>query len=194
MMIVFLKLPIVLKRRREVLKEKPIIFSTAMVKAIIAGTKSQTRRIIKTNLEIETDKNDKNYFYVQDEYGDGHKLLEYCPYKIGQILWVRETYTDTLGDDIIYKAGWDGDKEPKWKPGIFMPRTIARVFLKLTNIRIERVQDITEKDVYAEGIPKNSLSFKNSFIYLWNSINLKRGYGWEINPFVWVYDFKKVKM
>lgn len=186
------------------MKEKPIIFNTAMVKTIMLGNKTQTRRVIKIKSEIETDRHDKNYLYVQDEYGDSRHLLEYCPYKIGQTLWVRETFS-YFNNEIIYKAGphnlngkigWCG---LKWKPSIFMPRKIARLFLKITNIRIERVQDISAEDCINEGISLKSkkyiyadLKARALFHELWDSINKKRSYGWDKNPYVWVYDFEVI--
>jgi len=199
------------------MKKKPIIFSTAMVKAIIAGNKTQTRRIIKKvkdvyghehnidDAEIDIDKTGAHiYSKFKNKMFSGYTI---CPYKIGQILWIRETFTDTWGDDIIYKA--DGgsaveagySREPRWKPSIFMPRRAARLFLKVTNIKVERVQDIKLSDMLKEGLKAYSFhpdegdsesDIANRWIELWDSINKKRGYGWEINPLVWVYDFEVI--
>lgn len=183
------------------MKEKPILFSTEMVKAIKAGNKTQTRRVMKPQPEKKLLQSnvDLSWFIPEIDYGIGYKVGKTikCPYQVGQTLWVRETFTYLQGI-IIYKADFtkkdlDIIGMPIWKPSIFMPRKAARLFSKVNNIRVERVQDITQKDIYKEGIPETSYYFRNSFIRLWDSINEKRGYGWDRNPCVWVYDFEVIK-
>lgn len=117
--------------------------------------------------------------------------------------------------EIEYKAGGNGffmhgcnlcPDEPtvkwgewsKWRPSIFMPRDAARIFLRVTNVRVERLQDITEEDAIAEGIRigiggEPYFSCRDAFVALWNSINTKRGYGWDSNPWVWVYEFERAE-
>lgn len=147
-------------------------------------------------------------------------------YQPGDILWVRETWcelyvVDALGythydqpmhyyaadgypDITLYDA--DGfeldDQRIKWKPSIHMPREVARIFLKITGVRVERVQDITENDAVAEGTTNylmaggrqhEEMSMRAQFSMLWDSLNVKRGYGWEVNPWVWVYEFERVE-
>ena len=204
-------------------KEKPIIFNTEMVKAILAGNKTQTRRVFK---------NVNKYFKYKDTFCNHlwpgkrigmscsncwKEIIKKCPYEVGQTLWVRETwkYDGTIHNGAIrYKADnklirytpkqlgsytIDGN----WKPSIFMPRKAARLFLKITNIRIERIQEITPEDVEKEGViidydypligPCDAdiqLRASELFSELWDSINKKRGYGWDENPYVWVYDFE----
>ena len=182
------------------MKEKPIIFSTDMVKAILAGKKTQTRRVIKPQpkyLSYWT----VPVWVVKGEYLSGvSKWFTFCPYQTGQTLWVRETWIQDC-DDKIYKA--DSEVNPsdfKWKPSIFMPRSFARIFLKITNIRVERIQDISEEDVKAEGFTGGN-DLQNPcakpaikwFFYLWNAINKKRGFGWDVNPWVWVIEFERIK-
>ena len=172
------------------MKERPILFKGEMVRAIMEGRKTQTRRIVKNTDLIETIEDGIPYY--QDEYGDYHKTESACPYgKIGSLLWVRETFNSDWCDHVIYKA--DGgsaisagyDSEPKWKPSIHMPRIASRINLEITNIRVERLQDITEEESQAEGV-----SSKGEFKLLWCAIN---GFdSWNENPFVWVIEFKKV--
>ena len=126
----------------------------------------------------------------------------------GDILWVRETWSpvQVLPKRYLYKAdaenGGEGDGLPiRWRPSIHMPREAARIFLRVKNVRVERVQGITHAGALAEGIPqcpgwKYELSECDCTVYafaeLWNSLNAKRGYGWDTNPWVWVYGFERV--
>ena len=116
--------------------------------------------------------------------------------RAGDRLWVRETfYTDnhrqSNGLRILYKA--DGDTS-SWKSSIFMPRWASRIDLEITEVRVERVQEITEADAIAEGAVAyyGSDTAWGHFSVIWDSINAKRGYGWETNPWVWVISFRKI--
>ena len=122
---------------------------------------------------------------------------------------MRETYSPDLYDsgESVYKADADecilNNKYIKWKPSIFMPRKATRIFLKITNVRVERLQDITRSDIRKEGLvcPEHLASddkeynyrhwYIDDWIKLWDSINKKRGYGWDTNPWVWVIVFEK---
>lgn len=188
------------------MKEKPILFNTEMVKAVLADRKTQTRRVIKNACDIiqDWDDKDKSYGpYYEDQYGDFHKSIEACPYgQIGSVLWVRETFA-FYGDDIQgvvhYKATHQCEGSG-WKPSIFMPKKYCRIWLEIIDIRVERVQDIGEKDAESEGIQflrnapdvDEALSAKQLFECLWDSINEKRGYSWESNPWVWTVEFKRI--
>ena len=162
---------------------KPILFSTNMVRKILKGEKTQTRRVI------------------------GVKK----PYKVGEILWVRETWQNICAcpeqyrcacpEQYAYKA--DGEFVPySWKPSIHMPKAAARIFLEVLSVDIEQLQDITQEDCEAEGIPstngrKMGEPFWNAFCIsnfstLWDSINAKRGYSWNSNPRVYKYTFRVV--
>lgn len=161
-------------------KEKPIIFSTEMVRAILDGRKTQTRRVIKPQPKYELRLKDSRWHeYSENPLADsqvgspwGHEYK--CPWLIGDILWVRETWADLrgmgFGNDpktdkpwnFAYKAdikpGSDSDRARidygvKWKPSIYMPREAARLFLRVKNVRVERLQDITRMDCQAEGFP-----------------------------------------
>jgi hypothetical protein len=137
-----------------------------------------------------------------------------CPYgKPGDRLWVRETFGYiTLAENeaftmrrpdgcpvrVYYKAeaireGWT-DMVP-WTPSIFMPRWASRIMLEIISVRVERLQDISEADAFAEGISGGDWLGDpvGEYKKLWNSINEKRGFGWDKNPWVWVIEFKKLE-
>lgn len=198
--------------------EKPIIFSTEMIRAILDGRKTQTRRIIKpqppdTSLLIRGPewyepamknkfgelKPGKPIYGIYDEYGEwGIK----CPYYPGMVLWVRETWCNAGVFGYAYKATDTLPVSAKsgWRSPRYMNREAARIFLKVNHVRVERLQDITEEDARAEGvkgIPRSrELYPTDDYIYpfkrLWDNINAKRGYGWETNPWVWVIEFRRV--
>jgi len=202
---------------------KPIIFSTPMVQAILAGRKSMTRRVIKdkditNNFDIDID--GSVYAYIDPETGDSCPPTAIAKYQVGDILWVRETWSRDENGEYVYRTNYgttEDDSFPpsmfRWRPSIHMPREAARIFLKVTNVRVERLQDITEEDAIAEGVSwldeacysnngwtptlydldsGGSPVFRDGFTALWDSINAKRGYGWETNPWVWVIEFEKI--
>ncbi len=204
---------------------KPIIFSTPMVQAILAGRKTQTRRIVKEDkrgqwVAVNNARNHEYgasvpcYLHREVSVDDKSRNIMYPKYDVGDILWVRETWSRDESGEYVYRTNYgttEDDSFPpsmfKWKPSIHMPREAARIFLKVTNVRVERLQDITEEDARAEGVngiprstvlyPNDSYILKyNDYIYpfkqLWNSLNQKRGYGWDTNPWVWVYEFEKI--
>lgn len=168
---------------------KPILFSTAMVQAILDGRKTQTRRVIKPE-----------WIRCLDPEDDRDQVLAQSPYQVGMNLWVRETWAyRAAGIGYVYRA--DGEQSvERWKPSIFMPREACRLMLEVTGVRVERVQEISEKDAMREGAKyaieevdddfNCTYSYREGFKELWNSINAKRGYGWDVNPFVLVIDFK----
>jgi hypothetical protein len=199
------------------MKIRPILFSTPMVQAILDKRKTQTRRIIKPQ-PIEAT-------YGKMMYGEleltMNSLKNHSKYQIGDIIWVRETwqYSDDLEHPYLYKQKELEELTPAffklmtWKPSIFMPKEVCRTFLVCTDVRVERLNDISEKDAIAEGIieyaygywknytslfsggrPKTNIDFKSpcdSFKTLWQSINGKGS--WEANPWVWAYDFKQTE-
>jgi len=151
---------------------------------------------------------------------DGGFLVIKCPYGgIGDRLWVRETWRVIANEErygIVFKDGgikfFEGQTtykiEDKWRPSIFMPRWASRITLEITGVRVERLQDICESDVISEGCPDIPLLYEPQnmsridvlnaqrlswFAELWDSLNAKRGYGWDTNPWVWVIEFKVVK-
>jgi hypothetical protein len=178
------------------MKTRPILFNTEMVQAILAGNKTQTRRIVKG---IALDWLQPKMFtpkFVSDS--ENHL----CPQGlIGDQLWVRETfvwegetkYTDIspIGD-FYYKADFeDGEGPVKWKPSIFMPREACRIILEITDIKVERLQDISNDDAWCEGVSKSpEYDCVAYFKELWEKINGKGS--WKKNPWVWKIVFKKI--
>lgn len=209
---------------------KPILFSTPMVQAIIAGRKTQTRRIIKpqpthfiankgaTPGLTEWAFDAKDIFARPSIDGDEIK----CPYQVNDILWVREKFAPPTAGQLstayMYAADFPVNPFVKgiWKPSIHMPKEAARLFLRITDIRVQRLKDITEEDAIAEGVEKygegwkaydviekgphkgkshpwNAVPYKNavlSFFSLWQSINGEESL--DSDPYVWVYTFERV--
>jgi|LSQX01.1.fsa_nt_gb hypothetical protein len=173
-------------------KIKPILFNTAMVGAILGGRKTQTRRIMKLQ-PVENDFDGPYWFEPtitkkngeqepgEPIYGisanDGEWGIK-CPYQPGDILWVRETWSKDENGEYVYRTNYgttEDDSFPpsmfKWKPSIHMPREAARIFLKVTNVKVERVQDITAHDAIREGM-ESEIPFDtvDEFKELWDSI------------------------
>ena len=232
------------------MKEHPILFSSEMVKAILNGSKSQTRRVItKANSKIGergdwanlcwdgsaiyhdipvelrlqhlvTDKKaplpfvdpgfgDHTYQYLHVPYRWAEDQTIYRVYpriEPGDRLWVRETWAPDNAGGIVFKA--DGNNVPSWmtadgreipcywKPSIFMPRCASRITLEVVSVKPERLQNITEGDAVAEGMPLEEHPFDAPpamrFATLWDSINGKK-HPWASNPFCWRIEFKRVE-
>lgn len=198
-------------------QEKPILFSGAMVRAILEGRKTQTRRVIKTQPTTFPDQGSGLWHHVRGAKWESG-LPYICPYgKPGTYLWVRETFNVGWldGGKVLYRADGGSAKkagypaEPVYKPSIHMPRWASRITLEIVSIKVERVQDISEAGAISEGIYRGENGFyanypegetvpgwrdpRKSFQSLWDSINLDRGYGWENNPFVWAIEFKRLE-
>lgn len=188
-------------------KPKPILFNTEMVQAILEGRKGQTRRPIDVDISnnFDCDPDGTVVAYMNPETGDMYDPLEIAPYKQGDILYVRETFSPNFfpDDSPVYKAscpksGWS---EIRWKPSIFMPKEAARIFLRVTDVRVERLQDIDHTGIRAEGCLPDCVCggefetlLRKYWIPLWDSINAKRGYSWDSNPWVWVIKFERVEI
>ena len=206
------------------MKERPILFSAPMVRAILAGTKMQTRRVVKpqppaSTHQVETwhHPDAKPRFFTWTTAGEISDQWEPlpCPYgQPGDRLWVRETFRGCRAYEVQGYAPKDWGNKPIWfaadgtppgrpeqwalrsRPSIHMPRWASRITLEVTDVRVERLQDISEADAVAEGV-KNSLHLPGgrfateNFAHLWWSIN---GDGsWEANPWVWVVEFKRIE-
>jgi len=199
-------------------KERPILFSGAMVRAILDGTKTQTRRVMKdwvkhphlfeANTTIQCNQGVACWVRadMRDSLGGPCYIQSRCPYgQPGDRLWVRETWAHTdyeregpFQNCTIYRAdGEDGVWDApgyRWRPSIHMPRWASRITLEITGVRVEQVQDITPDDAYAEGIREVYYEHAvGAFRVLWDSINAARGYGWASNPWVWVVEFRRVQ-
>ena len=178
------------------MKERQIIFRTDMVQAILDGRKTQTRRVMKPQP-------DALYRLTDDKHS---------PFQIGQTLWVRETFYKPSNDldKVVYKYKADANRSylagfklagAKWTPSIFMPRWASRITLEITGVRVEKLRDIKWRDVKAEGVDLTGMTSRgwnrdvdagHRFANLWDSINAKNGFGWEVNPWVFVISFMKL--
>ena len=183
--------------------EKPILFNTEMVRAIQEGRKTQTRRIIKglplypPFLEV-----DEGRGWLEDsESGTFYALEAFSKVQPGDVLYVRETWA-LASYGYIYRADRDSPGfVGRWYPSIHMPRKAARIFLKVKDIRAERLQEITSGEAVAEGIKSNLRSPSEAadaliaFEELWNGTikpsDFSR-YGWKANPWVWVVEFERI--
>jgi len=188
-------------------KERPIMFSGPMVRALLSGRKTQTRRLFKwkgghAGLDSMCPRSTNEFVDVVFR-----ELEKNCPYgKPGDRLWVRETWLDRCTDphvaEIEYRADCVGFMPDwKWKPSIFMPKIYSRLTLEVTAVRCERLQDISPDDARAEGCGTDEIPWKAfpalhdnpwvaTYASLWDSIN---GAGsWASNPWVWVISFCKI--
>lgn len=145
-------------------------------------------------------------FYIDDKkHIDGVYTKQ--PYQVGDILWVRETWQESecfdysIKNKYCYKANKIDEEiateyKIKWRPSIHMPRIAARMFLKVTDVRVERLQDMSIEDMLCEGIKATPGTIQpypsERFKPLWDVIYTKQGYGWNENPYVWVIEFQKV--
>lgn len=189
--------------------DRPILFSAPMVRALLDGKKSQTRRVLRqqphTRPEIEGDAGEEMAVYDGDRcYGRWP-----APYRIGDRLWARETWQVPALCDPQYRATdtvrvghWNPESGP-WRSPIHMPRWASRLTLTVSEVRVQRLQEISEEDAVAEGIkvvnpaagyyvspahPDGKHRFGDNayemFCHLWDSLNASRGYGWDANPWV----------
>ena len=187
---------------------KPILFNTEMVRAILDGRKTCTRRLVKPQpdekytfpLGFVTDSTEKKevgcFGFAANEYGGSIQYVK-PPYRYapGDILYVRETWKKAP-NGYYYYEDWQRDDiadVTKWKPSIHMPKEAARIWLKVTNVRVERLQDMTDDDAEAEGCfdyTSTALGFPDVWDSTIKKSDLDR-YGWDANPWVWVIKFER---
>lgn len=192
------------------MKERPILMNTSMVRATLEGRKTQTRRLVKNceNIDLlELWNHNKDYVLSQSPYG-----------KVGDVLWVREAYCHHYfeHDSHAYMADWGSVAaeyctKPKWKPSIHMPKEAARIFLRITDVRVEKLQAISASDAIAEGIScTNETPFDDEPNVFFNYINPLSPYpdpidsfrslwisicgqsSWDEDPLVWVCEFERI--
>jgi hypothetical protein len=203
------------------MKEKPILFSTEMVQAILAGRKTQTRRVAKISSQMAP----KDIQYLDNalprfQFKAGYMSWQIeCPYgKVGDILWVRETWARAIGSEqvttsekataveispdrfIVFKAESKEETHPehpewgkkRWKPSIHMPKDAARIWLRIKDVRVERLQDISNEDIREEGAAEfGCTTHRLNWKMLWERINGSES--WNANPWVWVIEFQRIK-
>ncbi len=186
------------------MKERPILFSGPMVRAIRDGRKTQTRRILKPQGAVLTDEKARS-FGIRPPQTRNHPVVP-CPYgQPGDRLWVRETWAphaDMPTRAAIYRCDRGGDYQDtttpnfRWSPSIHMPRWASRITLEIVSVRVERLNDISAEDAELEGCNRfvdssGSYDARVQFCELWESIH---GHGsWDLNQWVWVVEFKEVK-
>ena len=194
------------------MKPKGILFKGEMVRAILEGRKTQTRRLVKPQPDKEHD--GEPYWNIGGyrawwmrkvtdvtRMGSTNRILP--KYQVGDVLYVKETFHDPKLrlPKIEYRADWSADDDCnerffRWTPAIFMPAQHARIWLRVTAVRCERLQDITEADAKAEGCKPELVdpmieSYTDGYQALWTAIN---GPGsWDLNPWVWVYSFERIE-
>lgn len=192
----------------------PILFNTEMVRAILDGRKSCMRRICKDGNEYTVP--DMNFYnadrrtyaihnYADKEHTDKLSTAERtCPICPGDILYIRETWSPVFirPRRYLYKVECkDVENLPiKWHPSIHMPKEATRIWLEVTDVRVERLQEMWASDVPKEGIyfnkPTTADEMLMAFAKLWNSTIKKSdldSYGWNANPWVWVIEFERCK-
>ena len=221
------------------IKERPIIFSGEMIRAILDDRKTQTRRVIKPQPGVGVvaqsvyPRPDGRYCWVLDATGVALSEPFGCPFgKPGDMLWVKETWADVNSEsgpallyrsdgfmhfcaddaypveyerypncqftmwctDLVYREQRGCKSDHKWRSPIHMPRWASRIQLRITDVRVERVKDISEGDAYHEGVvlPEPELqTYYGEFKRLWESINGKK-HPWWHNDWVWVVEFERI--
>ena len=203
-------------------RERPIIFDAESVRAILDGSKSQTRRVVKRTDagRVKAPGTARNWHL------DDPDAVKACPYGVpGERLWVRETWGAVSPDEhvrplrecaIEYRAdsgashpgGWDNapdDAEAlRWRSPIHMPRWASRLTLEITEVRVRRIQEITDEEAIAEGVddwaPLDGARLtelardvpRAQFHMRWDFLNARRGYSWDSNPWVWAITFTRL--
>jgi hypothetical protein len=205
-----------------------IIFSTPMVQAVLEDRKNMTRRVAKVNnpedWEAGNNCRASEYgaevpCYITRKMATEERGIHYPKYDAGDILWVKETwgyswFAETDGEAPIQRYIFRADENSsviRWRSSLFMPRAAARIFLRVTDVRVERVQEITDADAVREGFsgvpcehPFGRYACEDcmntgwlepptvGFMETWEKLNAKRGYGWDTNPWVWVISFERI--
>lgn len=184
------------------MKERPILFSAPMVRALLAGMKTQTRRVAKLTEAAHVKEPGGNRRWHP---ADPDARLA-CPYgQPGDLLWVRETWGQFIGIvELAYRADYTAcstshqvfaSSNRGWRASIHMPRAASRITLRVTDVRVERLQDISDADIEAEGLPIGAWyrvpggpqKWYNTY---WDSHNADRA-PWSSNPWVWVVSFER---
>lgn len=184
---------------------KPILFSTDMVKAILEGRKTVTRRLVKPRYRPE----EMSWIVVTEAHSGKFVRCEYLdeyeyetrympqPFYMGDTLYVREAWRKDVGR-YMYKANYAENErfyrngkevQIKWRPSIHMPKEAARIFLRVIDVRVERLKNMSASQAMSEGV-----NDWNEFIALWNRTIKpadRSAYGWDANPWVWVIEFER---
>lgn len=193
------------------MKERPILFSAPMIRALLAGAKTQTRRISKPQSEVFNGRAGGEWCgwpltetgaKMPCPYGQPGDRLRVCETWATSHRWdsVKPSKLPTDGSAAIYyrasddtpaNTSRDGGVIQNWRPSIFLPTWASRITLEIESVRVERLQDISVEDALSEGITHHTMNCpKVEYQWLWESIN---GHGsWELNPWVWIVSFKRI--
>ncbi len=205
------------------MKSRPIIFSAESVRAILEGRKTQTRRVIKPQPFIDDHGNFCSPLTANElkqkkrgthNWGQGidgkpwlKEFVKKCPFGVpGDRLWVREKYQKwnavfaNVFVDYLYAAEMPDEyvRENDWSNSMFMPKAASRITLEIVNVKVQRLQGISESDAEKEGCEVAEIPCTNqtlhsriaTFIDTWNKLNAERGFSWSSNPWVWVVEFR----
>lgn len=198
------------------MKERPVIFNGEMVRAILDGRKTQTRRVVSDRhlhlIDVASQVGECYPLESGIDHANSQSYYrEHCPFgQVGDRLWLRETWAEagaSAPDLTLYRANYPAHvpagyenvpaaEEIRWRPSIHMPRWVSRITLEITAVRVERLNDISEEDAKAEGAPtelciigeKHYMGFRT----LWKSIYGEEN--WRANPWVWVIEFRCVEV
>lgn len=209
-------------------KEKPILFSGEMVRAILDGRKTMTRRVTPFS-ELDVERLDSEWYWYHIRFRDPKRnhgfatggggpngidagfaavVKRFSPYKVGQRLWVRETFRLTAFERYQATVEYAADSTTqklipavlpvtvglKWRPSIFMPKWASRITLEVTAVRVERLKDISWEDAIKEGfrVDGSEIGVLDKFQSLWDKINGKK-HPWASNCWVWVVEFRRIE-
>ncbi|RWR32508.1 hypothetical protein D2T31_00555 [Sinirhodobacter populi] len=181
--------------------DRPIIFTTPMVRALLDGKKTQTRRVVAQPRDDEQWHRYPAGWFLIERWNDLYR--KNLSWLVGDRLWVRETWSARMShgwtiadarsrmfqEEILYKAD-SHDAIDGWWPSIHMPREFSRLTLTVTDVRVQQLQEITLGDICAEGLARSIYDFRpvqrgfNAWIELWDGLNAERGFGWDANPWV----------
>jgi hypothetical protein len=207
-------------RARTTMAERPIIFSGPMIRAILEGRKTQTRRVIEPQPATVEAVAGYSAFtpdgHISLRGPSGEEWFVKFKYRSGDVLWVREVWSHVkfeCGDgavkpgnfnpdypwEIRYRADGGEPAGGRWRSPIHMPKWACRLRLRVLDVRVERVQEITPGDIVKEGAPREHSSDlitmvdkdRSWFKSGWDALNAKRGHGWDMNPWVWVIEFER---
>jgi hypothetical protein len=196
-------------------RERPVLFSAPMVRAILEGRKTQTRRLVNPQPAPNSPFDGGTTWMYRPDKGRhvpvgtvGHLTVAEktglrCPYGVpGDVLWVKETFKAFTQQRVEYRADYPSlESTTGWTPSIFMPRWASRLTLEVTEVRVERLQEISEEDARAEGVTSERGAVgqsvrpgpREAFAALWDSINGERC-PWASNPWVWVVGFRRLEV
>lgn len=196
------------------MSDKPIIFSAPMIRALLDGRKTQTRRVLKpqpladmslvgiyapkltavfgyeapdSDLKVRLRFMPRDRVWVKEKYA----IVPSTAYRMSE--GVKQTVNPSDSDmAAVYAAGWERSK-PSWKSPMFMPKWASRITLTVTDVRVQRLYEISSADVRAEGVEWGIADYRDRYHDLWDKLNAKKGYGWDTLPWVAAYSFEVIK-